>query len=55
MKKIPKKEALIIENYFEIDMNCPHTLEEIGDELAHTIERVRQLKERAQTLPVPKC
>ncbi len=47
LKTIPKREAKIIEYYFGIDMDRPLTLEEIGEELTLTRERVRQLKERA--------
>ncbi len=47
LKTIPKREAKIIEYYFGIEMDRPLTLEEIGEELELTRERVRQLKERA--------
>ncbi|HIB72257.1 MAG TPA: sigma-70 family RNA polymerase sigma factor [Candidatus Marinimicrobia bacterium] len=47
LKTIPDREAMIIECYFGIDMDRPLTLEEIGDSLELTRERVRQLKERA--------
>lgn len=44
---IPEREAEIIRYYFGISMDRPLTLEEIGDMLSLTRERVRQLKERA--------
>ncbi|MFQ6616573.1 MAG: RNA polymerase sigma factor RpoD/SigA [Fidelibacterota bacterium] len=44
---IPDREAEIIRFYFGIKMDRPLTLEEIGDRLGLTRERVRQLKERA--------
>ncbi|MEE9166621.1 MAG: sigma factor-like helix-turn-helix DNA-binding protein, partial [Candidatus Neomarinimicrobiota bacterium] len=47
LKTIPKREAEIIRYYFGIDMDRPLTLEEIGEMLSLTRERVRQLKERA--------
>lgn len=47
LKTIPKREAEIIGCYFGIDMDRPLTLEEIGDQMGLTRERVRQLKERA--------
>jgi|TARA_B100000035_G_scaffold253314_1_gene222689 RNA polymerase primary sigma factor len=47
LNTIPEREAMIIEYYFGIDMDRPLTLEEIGDQLGLTRERVRQLKERA--------
>ena len=47
LKTIPDREAMIIECYFGIDMDRPLPLEEIGESLELTRERVRQLKERA--------
>ena len=47
LNTIPEREAMIIENYFGIDVDRSLTLEEIGDQLRLTRERVRQLKERA--------
>ncbi len=44
---IPEREAEIIHCYFGINMVRSLTLEEIGDHLNLTRERVRQLKERA--------
>ena len=47
LSTIPGREAEIIRYYFGINMDRPLTLEEIGDKLSLTRERVRQLKERA--------
>ena len=47
LNTIPEREAMIIEYYFGIDIDRPLTLEEIGDQLRLTRERVRQLKEHA--------
>lgn len=47
LSTIPDREAEIIRYYFGINMDRPLTLEEIGDLLNLTRERVRQLKERA--------
>ena len=47
LKTIPNREAYILEKYFGINLDRPFTLEEIGDELSLTRERIRQLKERA--------
>ena len=47
LKTIPYREAYILEKYFGINLDRPFTLEEIGDELSLTRERIRQLKERA--------
>ena len=44
---IPEREANIIRYYFGIGLERPLTLEEIGDSMNLTRERVRQLKERA--------
>jgi len=44
---IPQREAEIIRYYFGISIDRALTLEEIGDLLSLTRERVRQLKERA--------
>lgn len=44
---IPEREAEIVRCYFGINMVRPLTLEEIGDHLNLTRERIRQLKERA--------
>ena len=41
------REAEIIRLYYGINIKEPFTLEEIGDQLGLTRERVRQIKERA--------
>ena len=41
------REAFILKYYFGLDNKTPNTLEEIGDSLGLTRERVRQIKERA--------
>lgn len=41
------REAAIIRLYFGLNGKHPHTLEEIGEELELTRERVRQIKEKA--------
>jgi RNA polymerase primary sigma factor len=41
------REAAIIRLYFGLNGKHPHTLEEIGEELDLTRERVRQIKEKA--------
>lgn len=47
LNTIPEREAEIIRGYFGIGLDRPLTLEEIGESLDLTRERVRQLKERA--------
>ncbi len=47
LNTIPEREAEIIRGYFGIGLDRPLTLEEIGESLNLTRERVRQLKERA--------
>lgn len=44
---LPQREADIIDLYFGLNSKHPHTLEEIGEELDLTRERVRQIKEKA--------
>ncbi|MBE0675407.1 MAG: RNA polymerase sigma factor RpoD/SigA [Bacteroidales bacterium] len=41
------REARVLKLYFGIGMKHPYTLEEIGEELSLTRERVRQIKEKA--------
>jgi len=41
------REAYILKHYFGLNHRPPSTLEEIGDALGLTRERVRQIKERA--------
>ncbi len=47
LKTLSPREEEIIKMYFGIDQDRPFTLEEIGDRLHLTRERVRQIKERA--------
>ncbi len=47
LKTLSPREEEIIKMYFGIDYERPLTLEEIGDRLRLTRERVRQIKERA--------
>jgi RNA polymerase primary sigma factor len=47
LKTLSPREELIIKMYFGLDHDRPLTLEEIGDRLKLTRERVRQIKERA--------
>lgn len=44
---LPQREADIIRLYFGLDSKHAHTLEEIGEKLDLTRERVRQIKEKA--------
>lgn len=44
---LSEREAIVIRNYFGIDTEHPLTLEELGDKLNLTRERVRQIKENA--------
>lgn len=47
LDKLSEREAYILRMYFGLDDNRPHTLEEIGESLNISRERVRQIKERA--------
>ncbi len=47
LKTLTRREEEIIKMYFGIDYDRPLTLEEIGDQLKLTRERVRQIKEKA--------
>jgi len=47
LKTLSSKEAEILRLYFGLNNNYPHTLDEIGDILNLTRERVRQIKEKA--------
>lgn len=47
LKTLTPREELIIRLYFGIGKDRPHNLEEIGERLNLTRERVRQIKERA--------
>lgn len=44
---LSQREAKVIKLYFGLGMKHPYTLEEIGEELNLTRERVRQIKEKA--------
>lgn len=44
---LPGREAEVIKLYFGVDVDHPHTLEEIGEKFNLTRERVRQIKEKA--------
>lgn len=47
LKTLSSREENIIKMYFGLDFDRPYTLEEIGEHLKLTRERVRQIKERA--------
>lgn len=47
LRSLDKREAMIIRLYFGIGHELPLTLEEIGNQLHLTRERVRQIKEKA--------
>ena len=47
LKTLSSREERIIKMYFGLDCDRPLTLEEIGDRMKLTRERVRQIKERA--------
>ncbi len=47
LKTLTPREEKIIKMYFGVDYERPYTLEEIGERLKLTRERVRQIKERA--------
>ncbi|MFO7851476.1 MAG: sigma-70 family RNA polymerase sigma factor [Bacteroidota bacterium] len=47
LSTLSPREAKVIKLYFGINMKHPLTLEEIGEELSLTRERVRQIKEKA--------
>ena len=49
LKSLTPREEKIIKMYFGVDYERPYTLEEIGERLKLTRERVRQIKERALT------
>ena len=47
MLHLRDREAAILREYFGLDGNEPRTLEEIGEDMGVTRERVRQIKQRA--------
>ncbi|MDD3804185.1 MAG: RNA polymerase sigma factor RpoD/SigA [bacterium] len=47
LQKLSERESFILKKYFGLDDFRPHTLEELGDELQISRERVRQIKDRA--------
>ncbi|MCU7491729.1 MAG: RNA polymerase sigma factor RpoD/SigA [Bacteroidota bacterium] len=47
LKGLSEREALIVKCYYGIDRDTPLTLEEIGDMLGLTRERIRQIKDKA--------
>ncbi|MCU7494592.1 MAG: RNA polymerase sigma factor RpoD/SigA [Ignavibacteria bacterium] len=47
LKGLSERESLIVKCYYGIDRDTPLTLEEIGDMLGLTRERIRQIKDKA--------
>jgi RNA polymerase primary sigma factor len=47
LSTLSQREAKVLKLYFGINLKHPFTLEEIGEELSLTRERVRQIKEKA--------
>jgi RNA polymerase primary sigma factor len=47
LEKLPYREAFVIKHYFGIGLNRSYTREEISSELELSMERTRQLQERA--------
>jgi RNA polymerase primary sigma factor len=47
LSSLSQREAKVLKLYFGLGMKHPFTLEEIGEELSLTRERVRQIKEKA--------
>jgi RNA polymerase primary sigma factor len=47
LSSLTSKEAIVVKYYFGIERDIPLTLEEIGEHLDLTRERVRQIKEKA--------
>ena len=49
LSSLPKREAEVLRLYFGVEEDHPLTLEEIGEKMNLTRERVRQIKEKALT------
>ena len=47
LASLDQRESFIIRHYFGLEGGITHTLEEIGEQLDVTQERVRQIKEKA--------
>lgn len=47
LSSLSQRESKVLKLYFGLGMKHPYTLEEIGEELSLTRERVRQIKEKA--------
>jgi RNA polymerase primary sigma factor len=47
VKKLKEREALVLTEYYGLGEDDPKTLEQIGEMLDLSSERVRQIKERA--------
>ena len=47
LKTLPEKEREVLKLFYGIDSSHEHTLDEIGDRMDLSRERVRQIKERA--------
>lgn len=47
LDELDEKEALVLKLRFGLDDNTPHTLQEIGDKLNLTRERIRQIEQKA--------
>lgn len=47
LKKLDEKEALVLKLRFGLDDDSPRTLQEIGDQLQLTRERIRQIEKKA--------
>lgn len=50
LKSLPERERFVLIMYYGLDGEFPRTLEEIGEHMRLTRERVRQLKDKGQTL-----
>jgi len=47
LDRLSERESFVLKRYFGLDDFRPHTLEELGEELRISRERVRQIKDRA--------